>query len=90
MVSNKLFDPVAEATNGECCPVRFYKEFMKRRPHRFSLPLITKESQKIPFGIKNFPWVKTRLANFSQKQRKTQALKTTSVITASGKRVFPG
>ena len=27
----RAFNPVAEATNGERCPVRFYKEFMRRR-----------------------------------------------------------
>ena len=80
----RAFNPVAEATNGERCPVRFYKEFMKRRPESM------KDPEGIPFGIKNLPWVKTRLPNFSQKQRKTRASKATSVITASGKRVFPG
>ena len=25
----RAYNPTAEATNGECCPVRFYKEFMK-------------------------------------------------------------
>jgi hypothetical protein len=28
----RAYNPTAEATNGECCPVRFYKEFMKCWP----------------------------------------------------------
>ena len=34
----RAFNPVAEATNGERCPVRYYKEFMKRRPEAMKDP----------------------------------------------------
>ena len=34
----RAFSPVAEASNSERCPVRFYKEFMKHRPSEMKTP----------------------------------------------------
>ena len=93
----RAFYTVAEAINGKRCPVQFYKMFIRRRPdalkilkRRFFLPLIIKESQKIPFNFKSLLWVKIKLVNFSQKRRKTQQLRVTLAIIASEKLLFLG
>ena len=93
----RAFNPVAEATNGERCPIRFYKEFMKRRPESmkdpeapFFLAINHKRKPENPVWYQKSPLGKNEIGKFLSKQRKTQVSKATSVITVSGKRVFPG
>ena len=92
----RAFNTVAEATNGKRCPVRFYREFLERRPEPmidpeapFFLTINHKRKPKIQCGIKKPPWVKTRLANFFRKQREAQISKATSPTTALEKPLFP-
>ena len=85
------------ATIGERCPVRFYKEFMRRRPDAMKDPeapffraINHKRKRENPVWYQKSA-VGKKSANFSQKQRKTQESKATlPIIIALEKLVFLG
>lgn len=73
----RAFNPVAEATNGERCPVRFYKEFMKRRPDAmkdpeapFFLAINHKRKPENPVWYKKSAMGKNEIGKFLSKAAK--------------------
>ena len=73
----RAFNPTAEATNGERCPVRFYKEFLKRRPDPmkhpeapFFLAVNHKRKPENPVWYQKAPLGKNEIGKFLSKAAK--------------------
>ncbi len=78
----RAFNPVAEATNGERCPVRFYKEFMKHRPESMKDPeapfflaaINHKRKPENPVWYKKSPLDKNEIGKFLSKAAKNAGI----------------
>jgi len=76
--SVRAFHPTAQAISNERCPVKFFKEFVRRRPLEMNKPdssfyLAVKHQRKpdmVGLGICEVGLVKTKSANFSPPLRK--------------------
>ena len=67
----RAFNPIAKQQNGERCPVRFYKEFVKRRPDAmkdpeapFFLAINHKRKPENPVWYQKAPLGKNEIGKF--------------------------